>query len=153
MFHFVGMVYSSSSFVHLIGRGALLGGSTVWNIFLLIYLKWVEEMHYPLSSWRHGEGSCCNIGLQRRKEKGCHYRLLYSPVPLTIFRSNSKFDQNLKCSSLKYTKPITTIFCTRHDSVYILNQGTANFGRISNSIEISLVGRAPGPVSLRLNMS
>ena len=27
---------------------------------------------------------------------------------------------------------------------YILNQSTANFGRISNSIEISLVGRAPG---------
>ena len=28
---------------------------------------------------------------------------------------------------------------------YILNQRTANYGRISNSIEISLLGRAPGP--------
>ena len=27
---------------------------------------------------------------------------------------------------------------------YISNQNAANFGRISNSIEISLVGRAPG---------
>ena len=30
------------------------------------------------------------------------------------------------------------------DCEYILNQSTANFDRISNSIEISLVGRAPG---------
>ena len=48
--------------------------------------------------------------------------------------------------------------CTRHDNVTIvtcaqfrcdwlsifLNQSTQNFGRISNSIEISLVGRTPG---------
>ena len=27
---------------------------------------------------------------------------------------------------------------------YISNQSTENFGRISNSIEIALVGRAPG---------
>ena len=48
-----------------------------------------------------------------------------------------------------------TKFCTRHDcrdvckillwSVeYILNQSTANYGRIFNSMEISLVGQAPG---------
>ena len=28
--------------------------------------------------------------------------------------------------------------------VYIFNQSTTNFGRISNSIEMPLVGRAPG---------
>ena len=39
-----------------------------------------------------------------------------APVPLSIFRSNSKFDENSECSSFKYTWPITTIFCTRHDS-------------------------------------
>ena len=39
-----------------------------------------------------------------------------APVPLSIFRSNSKFDENPKHSSVKYTRPITTIFCTRHDS-------------------------------------
>ena len=44
-----------------------------------------------------------------------------APVPLTIFRSNSKFDHNLQCSSLKCTLPTTTKFCTRHDSVTIWN--------------------------------
>ena len=39
-----------------------------------------------------------------------------APVPLSIFRSNSKFDENSERSSFKYTQPITTIFCTRHDS-------------------------------------
>ena len=51
-------------------------------------------------------------------------------------------------------------FCTRHDSYTVvtcakfrcdrqstfLNQSTAYFGQISNSIEISLVGRAHGPI-------
>ena len=41
-------------------------------------------------------------------------------VPLTIFRSNSKFDQILQCSGLKCTLPITTKFCTRHDSVTVV---------------------------------
>ena len=39
-----------------------------------------------------------------------------APVPLSIFRSNSKFDESSERSSFKYTQPITTIFCTRHDS-------------------------------------
>ena len=39
-----------------------------------------------------------------------------APVPLSIFRSNSKFDENSKRSSFKYIRPIPTIFCTRHDS-------------------------------------
>ena len=38
----------------------------------------------------------------------------------SIFRSNSKFDENSKHSSVKYTRPITTIFCTRHDSVTVV---------------------------------
>ena len=33
---------------------------------------------------------------------------------------------------------------------YILNQSTANLSRISNSIEISFVGRAPGSLSMHL---
>ena len=41
-------------------------------------------------------------------------------VPLSIFRSNSKFDENSECSSFKYTGLITTIFCTRHDSVTVV---------------------------------
>ena len=43
-----------------------------------------------------------------------------APVPLSIFRSNSKFDENSERSSVKYTRPITTIFCTRHDSVTVV---------------------------------
>ena len=39
-----------------------------------------------------------------------------APVPLSIFRSNSKFDENSERSSFAYTRPITTILCTRHDS-------------------------------------
>ena len=39
-----------------------------------------------------------------------------APVPLSIFGSNSKFDENLERSSFKYIRPITPIFCTRHDS-------------------------------------
>ena len=41
---------------------------------------------------------------------------LQATVPLSTFRSNSKFDENTERSSFKYTGPITTIFCTRHDS-------------------------------------
>ena len=47
-------------------------------------------------------------------------RALLAPVPLTIFRSNSKFDQILQYSSLKCILPITTKFCTRHDSVTVV---------------------------------
>ena len=43
-----------------------------------------------------------------------------APVPLSIFRSNSKFDENSKHSSVKYTRPITAIFCTRHDSITVV---------------------------------
>ena len=43
-----------------------------------------------------------------------------APVPLTIFRSNSKFDQHLQCSGLKYPPPITTKFSTRHDSYTVV---------------------------------
>ena len=39
---------------------------------------------------------------------------------LTIFRSNSKFDQNLQGSDLKCTLLITTKFCTRHDSYHVV---------------------------------
>ena len=43
-----------------------------------------------------------------------------APVPLSIFRSNSKFDENSERSSSEYNQPITTIFCTRHDSVTVV---------------------------------
>ena len=51
----------------------------------------------------------------------CMISLHQAPVPLSIFRSNSKFDENSKHSSVKYTRSITTVFCTRHDSVTVQN--------------------------------
>ena len=45
---------------------------------------------------------------------------LLVPVPLSIFRSNSKFAENSKHSSVKYSRLMTTIFCTRHDSVTVV---------------------------------
>ena len=56
-------------------------------------------------------GSCC---------ARCASGIAQAPVPLSIFRSNSKFDENSKHSSAKYTRPITKIFCTCHDSVTVV---------------------------------
>ena len=72
-----------------------------------------------------------------------------APVPLTVFRSNSKFDQNVQYSGLKRTLLITTKCCTRHDSVTVVTCTKCccdrlnvfpNFERILNSLEIPLVG-------------
>ena len=46
-----------------------------------------------------------------------------APVPLTVFRSNSKLG---KIYSLKCAQPITTKFCTRHDSNTVVE--CAKFG-------------------------
>ena len=54
-----------------------------------------------------------------------------APVPLSIFRSNSKFDENSKHSSVKYTRPITTIFCTRHDNVTVVTCAKYRYDRSS----------------------
>ena len=43
-----------------------------------------------------------------------------APILLTLFRSNSKFNQNLQCSGFKYSQPITMKFCTRHDSFTVV---------------------------------
>ena len=43
-----------------------------------------------------------------------------APVPLTRFRSNSKFDNIWQCSDFKCALPITTKFCTCHDSVTVV---------------------------------
>ena len=86
------------------------------------------------------------------------YVVKYTRRPLTVFRSNSKFEQNLQCSGLKYAQLLTAKFCARHNNVtswrmqnfVVIGQicdeqegvkSTAKFHRISNSIEISLVGR------------
>ena len=78
-------------------------------------------------------------------------------VPLTVFRSDSKFNKNLECFSLKYAQPMTKKFCTCHNS-YTLKTCAAFLcywssifqtrarqilNEIFNSIEISLVAGVP----------
>ena len=82
-----------------------------------------------------------------------------APVPLTIFRSNLKFDQNLQGWFKMYsTNPNEILHTSRQwycrgackislwSATCVLNWRTPNFGRIANSNEISLVGRAPDQV-------
>ena len=57
-----------------------------------------------------------------------HYQAL---VPLTIFRSNSKLDQNLKCAASKCTLPIKWKFCIRHDSVTVVTCAKFRCDRLS----------------------
>ena len=95
--------------------------------------------------------------------KNSHYmhRLAHcgqAPVPLTVSRSNLKFDKNLECSRLKFEQPITPKFCTRHESYTVVTcakflcdwkstfqtRALEILVEIWNLIEISLVGRAPG---------
>ena len=47
-------------------------------------------------------------------------KLNQAPVPLTRFRSNSKFDHIWQCSGFKCALPITTKFCTCYDSVTVV---------------------------------
>ena len=54
-----------------------------------------------------------------------------APVPLTKFRSNLKFDQNLECYTLLCALPITTKFCTRHDSATVVTCAKFHCDRLS----------------------
>ena len=84
------------------------------------------DENFLLLSSKFLESDCCKI-LHMTQQPWCtgmcksllQYEGL-APVSLTRFRSNSKFDQNLECCSLKYVNPITTQFCTPHDSVTIV---------------------------------
>ena len=44
-----------------------------------------------------------------------------APIPLTLFRSNSKFNQNLESSGLRHSQPVTTKFCTHHNGFEVLH--------------------------------
>ena len=84
---------------------------------------------------------------------------IQAPVPLSIFRSNSKFDENSKHSSVYVADHNDILHTSRQchcrdvckislwSVEYIWNYSVLNFHRISNSIEICLVGRAPGVIS------
>ena len=55
------------------------------------------------------------IGISILVRRHVYVRSPLATVPLTMFQSNLKLDQNFQCSGLKCTLPITTQFCTRDD--------------------------------------
>ena len=82
-----------------------------------------RRLHYIERVWSFSRQEDCIILKESRvspdKKTVLYWKSLESllaPVPLSIFRLNSKFDENSECSSFIYTGSITTIFCTRHDS-------------------------------------
>ena len=78
--------------------------------------SWGEQI--AMENTRQWDFTYINGGFIVGGETGT-FRAL-APVPLTVFRSNSKFDPNLECSSLKCAQPITTKFCSRHDSYTVV---------------------------------
>ena len=105
------------------------------------YVRDHLDRHNILSTLQHGfrERHSCESQLLTTlqdllslHDRGIQVDLVVlAPVPLTIFRSNSKFDQNLLCSGLKCTLPITTEFCTRHDSVTVVTCAKFRCDRLS----------------------
>ena len=101
---------------------------TVENIFEYISMSWhcLRRRHFRSTVMERREpffSSCTaadDMTTQWALPLPASIVLIQAPVPLSIFRSNSKFDENSKYSSVKYTRPITTIFCTRHDSVTVV---------------------------------
>ena len=93
-------------------------GKEGWKYFVVL-LCWFAAGIFTIIL----QGSVRSAILGRFYKSYCYFptcRLYLAPVPLSIFRSNSKFDEISKHSSVKYTRPITTIFCTRHDSVTVV---------------------------------
>ena len=87
--------------------------SGLWHILpKSIYSNQVIDFAKQLSLYRLNESCQIPRATFTNVDQYCYL----APVPLSIFRSNSKFDENSECSSFEYTRPITTIFCTRHDS-------------------------------------
>ena len=97
--------------------------------------QWAMMLHcnvvsHWLGAYTKWSGKLCDPAMSGWCTRQCKYRY-QAPVPLKIFRSNSKFDQNLQCSGLKCTPPITTKFCTRHDSVTVVTHAKFCCDRLS----------------------
>ena len=86
------------------------------------YFMWIhyKRLHNHNKA-KHNKTVCIFLGI---------YCML-APVPPSIFRSNSKFDENSKHCSVKCTRPITTIFCTRHNSVTVVTCAKYRYDRSS----------------------
>ena len=79
------------------------------------------QVNTPMTSGLWKEFRCNDFMIIRRQ----------APVPLKVIRSNSKFDQILECSSLRYASPIATKSCTRHDSVTVVTSAKFRCDRLS----------------------
>ena len=99
--------------------------NTLW-LFKWLHSQWLTRSHQVL----HHYERLYNFSDDRKTALQSESRVL-APVPLSIFRSNSKFDENSKHSSVKYTRPITTIFCTRHDSITVVTRAKYRCDRSS----------------------
>ena len=55
----------------------------------------------------------CDCGVLNSLTQLCHDSML------SLFQSNSKYDQNFECSGLKYAQSITMKFYAHHDSVTV----------------------------------
>ena len=99
-----------------------------WKAFVIYnsFSLYLNSAFYMWSRIHHSVSAFCLSGMANCHV--CKHGLVFNvllrvatacylaPVPLSIFRSNSKFDENSERSSFNYIRPITTIFCTRHDS-------------------------------------
>ena len=90
--------------------------SLSWQTLVTMYTSYIIDGDTSLPLLRVVTG----VEQTLHRPLGNNHSCDLAPVPLSIFRSNSKFDENSKHSSVKYTRPITTIFCTRHDSVTVV---------------------------------
>ena len=103
-----------------------LSGIRAWISHYIQYFTGVGIIHPCLTSTAvnlHKHGWVITFGCNYSSMPWTRFWFTHrglAPVPLSIFRSNSKFDENSKHSSVKYTRPITTICCTHHDSVTVV---------------------------------
>ena len=85
-----------------------------WRGALMFYLIW---------AWTNGwvnNGHAGDLRHHRSRHDVTIMGKNLAPVAITIFRSNSKFDQNLECSGFGHGQSITTKFCVRQDGVAVV---------------------------------
>ena len=132
LFEYSWVILSSSNRKYRLIRHCLRSYHTEWCALYGLICSYDFVLHFPFMI----NDTLYNYMAElHRSITGCRRNLITSPttavtsrvmscdlapVPLSIFRSNSKFDENSKHSSVQYTRPITTIFCTRHDSVTVV---------------------------------
>ena len=99
-------------------------------VFFFFQIEGIEDEKKSQDEWKWSEWSGTTLLWY-----GVAYR---EPVPLTIFRSNSKFDQILERCGLKMCLTDPAKFCTRHDSVTLVTCAKFHFHGTSHSWVVKL---------------